>query len=302
MNKPSLQTEIAPVEILAVIEAHYNGMSPAQRAVADFITNNPATFCFLSVQELAEKALVSHATVIRFCKAIGYQGFAEFSKDVQQTVQQSMLSGQGSINNMQIVQDFLDSPTDKQPLLQHVLNMEIQSLLTVTERISKEQIASCIELMAQADYIFIVGQMASAPFALHMEQILSRVANNVYLVPPKSAKTAILLQRVSHRSVIIGYAFPRYPAFTIEFAKQAVDRGASLIAITNSPLSPLAKISSISLYAPVGVLSYIDLYSAPLAISNILALEFSNRFPERTAEKLTEYDKAAKEQSLYLNS
>lgn len=278
---------VIPSGILETIEAHYPAMSPGQRAVATYILHNPATFCFLPIQELAAKVLVSHSTVVRFCKTLGYKGFYEFSRDVQQVMQ----AGLSSVSRFDMTRDHLDAPKTERSLLRNVLDMEIQSLMAVSEHIKPEDMKACVDMMAEADNIFVIGLMASLSLAVHTEQLLSKVAGNVHLVPPWSLQAVSMLQRVTSRSVLIAFAFPRYPTATVDFTTQAKEKRCSVIAITNSHLSPLAKLADQTLYVPVSVLSYVDLYGAPVAVSTALALEFSNRNGKQTAERLLQYDK-----------
>lgn len=288
-------SSVTPAGILETIEAHYPVMSPGQRAVAAYILRNPATFCFLPIQELAAKALVSHATVVRFCKTLGYKGFYEFSRDVQQVMQ----AGLSSVNRFDMTRDYLDAPKAESSLLRNVLDMEIQSLMSVADHIKPEDMKACVDMMQKADNIFVIGLMASLSLAVHMEQMLSKITGNVHLVPPWSLQTVSMLQRVTSRSVLIAFAFPRYPTATLDFTTHAKEKHCSVIAITNSHLSPLAKLANQVLYVPVGVLSYVDLYGAPVAVSTALALEFSNRNTKQTAERLLQYDKVVVRNHLF---
>ena len=291
----SAPPSVTPAGILEAIEAHYLVMSPGQRAVADFILRNPATFCFLPIQELAAKALVSHATVVRFCKTLGYKGYYEFSRDVQQVVQ----AGLSSVNRFDMTRDYLDAPKAESSLLRNVLDMEIQSLMAVSGHIRPEEMSACVDMMVKADNIFVIGLMASFSLAVHMEQMLGKVADNIHLVPPWSLQGVAMLQRITSRSTLIAFAFPRYPSATMDFVAQAKEKHCAVIGITNSQLSPLSKLADTCLHVPVGVLSYVDLYGAPIAVSTALALEFSNRKGKHTAERLLEFDKTVTRNHLF---
>lgn len=284
-----------PAKVLELIEAHYADMSPGLRAVADYILHTPSTFFFLPVQELAAKALVSHATVIRFCKKIGYKGFYEFSRDVQQVMQAEL----SSINRFDITEDFLDSLQEETSFFRNILDMEIKSLISASERVTQEDITTCVAMLGQADHIFVLGQMASLSLAVHMEQMLSKVADNIHLVPPWSLQTVSMLQRITEHSALVVFAFPRYPQATVDFTAQAREKGCGVIAITNSHLSPVAKYADKLLNVPVAVLSYVDLYGAPMAVGTALAVEFSKLNAQRTTEKLREFDKAVVRQHLF---
>ena len=288
---------IIPAELLNNIERLYPSFSKGLQSVADYILHNPATFCFLPVQELARRANVSHATVLRFCKALGYSGFLEFSREVQQIVQ----AGLSSVNRFDLTKDYLDSPREKQTMFATALDMEIQTLVATARSIPYEEIDRCVAMMLRADHIFIVGAMASCSLALHLEQTLSRATSNAYLVPSWSAQAVAMLSRVTPQSLVIAVAFPRYPMLTLDFVKAARETNCSVIAITNSQHSPLAKLADRSLYVPVPMLSYIDLYAAPIAVCTGLILEYSSRDPQKTAEHLSMFDKTATRQHLFFN-
>lgn len=284
-----------PAGILELIESHYDTMSPALQAVANYILDNPATFVFLPVQELAAKALVSHATVIRFCKSLGYKGFYEFSRDVQQVVQAEL----SSVTRLDITQDFLDTTGADFSFLNNIIEMEIKGLMSIRERISQGDVQDCAKMLAKADKIFVLGFMASHSLALHMEQMLSKITDNVTLIPSWSLQTIAFLHRMTPDSVLIAFSFPRYPKATVDFVTEAREHGCKIIAITNSPRSPIAKQADRVLSVPVGVLSYVDLYAAPMSVGTALALEFSRLDTERTTEKLMRFDKVVVRQNIY---
>lgn len=281
--------------ILDIITARYDGMSPGLRSVSDYILRNPSTFFFLTVQELAAKAGVSHATVIRFCKALGYKGFYEFSRDVQQVIQAEL----SLVTRLDIAPVGRTATEEKPSVIREILDAEIAALASTAELVTGEDIHRAALMLDEADQIFVIGLMASLSLSTHLEQMLGKVADNVHLVPSWSLQTAAMLSRTTAKSVLVAFAYPRYPTVTVDYTMLAREKGCKVIAITNSQLSPLAKYADMVLCAPINFISYVDLYSAPLSVATALAIEFSRLHHERTAERLKQFDKTVAHQHLF---
>ena len=294
VSSPGMSS-VTSQSILDLITSRYGTMPPGLRAVADYILGNPSTFFFLPVQELAAKAGVSHATVIRFCKVLGYKGFYEFSRDVQQVIQAEF----SLTNRLDIALAGRASTTVEPSVMSDVLEVEAAALAATAEQTTGEDIRRAASLLHGADQIFVIGLMASLTLSTHLVQMLGKVVGNIHLVPSWSLQATAMLGNITARSALVAFAFPRYPTATVDFTALAKEKGCSVIGITNTQLSPLAKYADQLLCAPVSILSYVDLYSAPMAVASALAIEFSRLDPERTAERLKEFDKTVSHQRLF---
>ena len=69
------------------LSTHYNIFTRSQKIIADYLTENLNDIAFCTLEELAEKIDVSTTTIIRFSRALGYTGYSEMQKDIQNNIQ-----------------------------------------------------------------------------------------------------------------------------------------------------------------------------------------------------------------------
>lgn len=279
-------TRIVPERIVERIKAQSVTMTEGQARVADYIVNHPGTFCFLSVQELAAKAKVSHATVIRFCKSLGYSGFSEFSRDAQNTMQFEVVVAHRFELDRSLDEESDTSPTG---LFNRALRMETESVAGVERSISMQAVETCLEMMERARDIYILARLSSSPIALHFESTLSKVSFRSTLVPEQALQAAALLKRMDESSLLFSIAYARYAKDTVTYTNLAKRKGAKIASITNSLASPLVSLSDVSFVIPAPPLSFIDIFAGVFSFTSALCIAFGAYSKQDKTESLSEF-------------
>lgn len=287
-QQESVDNNNFPERIIDLIKSRTSIMPRGQVAVADYIVKNKSTFWLLSVQEIATAAGVSHATVIRFCRALGYEGFSDFSRDVV-NIMRLEITVADRFSNASAIVDARE--TKNASIFKQVLSSEVESLNALANSVSDNDIKTCVNMMLEADAIYILGRMSSFPIALHFESTLSKVCKKCFLVPESELQAAAMLKKMTDRSLLFSIAYTRYSTSTISFTEMAYDKGCSVIAITNSLLSPIVQYSKLKFITQVKPLSFADLFVAPFSLVTALSLEYSVPTKQETADSLKEFDK-----------
>jgi len=123
---------------------------------------------------------------------------------------------------------------------------------------------------------------------------------NVQVVTSGISDVFEQLSRISQGDLLIGISFPRYTARTIEAMEFARSRGASLIAITDGPLSPLHATAEICLMAKSDMASFVDSFAAPLSLINALIVALSQRRRHEVSEHFADLEKIWASYDVYL--
>jgi DNA-binding MurR/RpiR family transcriptional regulator len=277
---------IAPARIIERIKARSATMTHGQAQIADYIINHPSTFCFLSVQELAAEAKVSHATVIRFCKSLGYAGFSDFSRDAQDVMKFEI-----TVANRFGLEQAPDKGTDNSPvsLFGRALRMETDSIAGVARNISMENVKECLDMMERAENIYILARMSSFPIALHFENTLSKVSFKSTLVPEQTLQAAALLKRMNEKSLLFSIAYARYSKDTLTFTDLAKRKGVRIVSVTNSLASPLVALSDVSFIIPSPPFSFIDIFAGAFSFTSALSIAFSAYSKQDKKDSLSEF-------------
>jgi DNA-binding MurR/RpiR family transcriptional regulator len=163
-------------------------------------------------------------------------------------------------------------------VLEKVLTSDAERIRRTLETIDRKSFEEAIERIIAADAIYILGVRSSSFVAGYLHFYLHLLFENVILVE-NSAGGEIFEQlfRIGPDDVIIAISFPRYSQTTLNVVKFARDRGASIVAITDTELSPLYPMADVSLLAPCEMISFVDSMVAPMSIINALLVSLGNR-------------------------
>ena len=207
-------------------------MTPRQRAIGQYILNNPESLAFLSIVELARKIGVSEATIVRFSNTMGYAGYSQLSSEIRQAVQLEY----GSLDRFRLGQSLEAgyARKDDDSLFSRVITSEIDNLVRLAGSIRSSQFDDCVERTLNADHLAIVGCQSSYTLAVHMYQMIVKVLARTDLFVQRSIHTAAKLHQYSERSMLYLFSFPRYPREGTDIAAMAKKRGTYVVVVTNS--------------------------------------------------------------------
>jgi RpiR family carbohydrate utilization transcriptional regulator len=137
--------------IQEIIKANYDLLTAQQRKIAEFIIDPSNESSFLSIAEVARRTGTSGATVIRFCRQFGFEGFNDF----RNRLRKSLLSQTSTANRFNSTLDILKS-TDT--ILVNYLEREINNLSRLPEAISEAQMTKIAQLICEAKRLVIFGE------------------------------------------------------------------------------------------------------------------------------------------------
>jgi DNA-binding MurR/RpiR family transcriptional regulator len=296
-NNPQVLSTPIAFTVLDEIRKQLNDFTPRHRAFAEFVLQNPETLAFLSITDIAKEAGVSQTTIVRFCNVLGYDGYAQLVREVRQTIQAEI----GSAGRFKIVRRMRRDSKIKQSrsVFENLLEQEIENMSNLAKNIKIADFYRCIDFMAKADQICIIGCMSSASIAQFFGDILSRIFQRIDVLYGHSVMASAICQRLTPKSLVFLISFPQYARATEELGRLATENRANIVVITDNNNSPIVPLATLSLFIPVSIQSYLESYSAPMALISILVNAFGERFPEKTEEGLVRYDRYSSKMNLY---
>ncbi len=250
-------------DLLSRIEAGYDSFSKGQKKLAGFIRENYDKAAFLTAAKLGEEVGVSESTVVRFAKAIGYDGYPEFQKDLSEMVRTRL----NSIQRMEVTYGKISQGE----ILSSVLKSDIDKINQTMESIDPEAFETAVDTILDAKHIYVIGLRSSEPLADFLSFYLNLICENVHAVDASgSSEIFEQLIRIGEEDVIIGISFPRYSMRTLKALEFATNRNAKVITLTDSVNSPISIYSSCNLIAKSDMASIVDSLVAPLSVINAL--------------------------------
>ena len=250
-------------ELQMRIEEKYRDLSKGQKRVAEYVLDNYDKAVFLTAARLGEVVGVSESTVVRFATQLGYKGYPEFQKALEELVRNRL----NSIQRMKVTYGRIS----QSQILETVLQADIEKIKQTLNGIDHSAFNQAIDTILNARKIYVLGIRSCAPLAAFMSFYLNLLCDNVIAVNTNSSSEIFeQLIRIGEEDVIIGISFPRYSQRTLKALEFASKRKAKIITLTDSAHSPINIYSSCNLIARSDMASIVDSLVAPLSVVNAL--------------------------------
>ncbi|MCK5686313.1 MurR/RpiR family transcriptional regulator [bacterium] len=281
---------IAPV-VIDRIRKMLNKFTKRQRVMAEYVLQHPEKVGYLPITDLAKAVGVSVATVVRFCNRLGYSGYIELGREVQNSIQNE-LSILGRFNLSRSASELSVGISDS--AFERIVKLEMESLGNMVQSINKSDFFKCLKWMSKANNVTIVGTMASAALAVYFEYAATKVLPKVKLITSGSGSESDFLKDLSPDSLVFLIAFPRYPQATIDLGTLAKKKKCRIVALTDSHHSPIVQFANLTFLISISVTSTVDAYAAPLTFINTLITEFTIQYPDKIRKNMNAFEEFTK--------
>ncbi len=281
-------------DLLNRINHNYSTMSKGQKLLAAYITDNYDKAVFLTAAKMGDIVGVSESTVVRFAMSLGYKGYPEFQKALEELVRNKL----NSVQRMEVTYGRIS----QSEILETVLQSDADKLKTTLEKIDHNAFELAVDTILSAKNIYIVGIRSCAPLASFLSFYLTLMFDNVRLLHTNSSSEIFeQMVRIDEEDVIIGISFPRYSMRTLKALEFANNRSAKVITITDSIHSPMNLYSSCNLIADSDMASIVDSLVAPLSVINALIVALCMKKQKEVAKTLTTLEEIWDEYQVYEN-
>ena len=277
-------------DLITKIQSELPSFSKGQKQIARFILEHYDKAAFMTASRLGVTVGVSESTVVRFATELGYVGYPHLQRALQEMIRNKLTS----VQRMEVAGDRMGG----RDVLQTVLHADTDMIRVTLDEIDRDAFQGAVDALMGAKRIYILGVRSSSALASFLGFYFNLLFENVTLVHTNSVSEIFeQVLRIGPGDVLFGISFPRYSKRTLSAMKYARDRGARVIALTDSQLSPLARVADHVLLARSDMASFVDSLVAPLSVINalIVAVGMSRRDEiEQTFNKLEriweEYD------------
>ena len=281
-------------ELLQKIDEKYPRLSKGQKKLADYIRQEYDKAAFLTAAKMGEVVGVSESTVVRFAMTLGYKGYPEFQKALEELVRTKL----NSIQRMEVTYGRISQGE----ILTSVLQADIEKIKLTMGSMDQEAFEMAVDTILKAKRIYVIGIRSCAPLASFLSYYLQLICENVTLVNTNSSSEIFeQLIRIGQDDVVIGISFPRYSMRTLKALEFANNRNAKVITLTDSVHSPMNLYSSCNLIAKSDMASIVDSLVAPLSVINALIVALCMKKQDEVATTLEMLEGIWDEYQVYEN-
>ena len=282
-------------DILRVIDENMDGFSKGQRQIARFLLTHYDKAAYMTAAKLGSEVSVSESTVVRFVMELGYAGYPEFQKALQELIRTKLTSFQ----RMEVTNHLIG----KGDVLEKVLMSDVDKIKRTLEGISRDAFEAAVDAIVKAKNIYIIGVRSSYTLASFLNYNLRMIFDNVRLIETTSGGELFeQILNIKEGDVMIAISFPRYSKRVINAVNYAKRAGAQVVALTDSEDSPIAAEDSHVLVAQSDMASFMDSLVPPMSILNALVVAVSRAREEEVSQRLRTLETMWDEYDVYLKN
>jgi DNA-binding MurR/RpiR family transcriptional regulator len=272
---------VAP--FIARITSEYDSLSKQLKLIAKYVEQHRDHIGLEGIQQVAAQCQVQPSAVVRFAKHFGFSGFSEMqalfregltrqiapSRNYRARIRDIIEAGSGSLSSVEIAREFLAGSQAGM----HELDVSLD----------EEAFRQAVDMLRETDCIWIAASRRSFPVAVYLDYALQHTDKRVCLMSGLGSMHLGQMRSVRQGDVMLAISFAPYAEETQAAAELAHERGARLIAITDSRMSPLAKDAEIALLVQDNsIFGFRSLTSTMgLAQSLFIALAYALELPYR---------------------
>lgn len=264
------------------ISGRYESLQGQMRRIAQVALEHPTDMALQTVAAVAQRAAVQPSSIVRFAQAFGYPGFGEMQSVFRARLLAQSPSYRDRIAALREEHKARHVVGPAASLIEFV-DDGIAALHQLRDTVAAKDLAAAAELLAAADQIYLLAQGRSFPVASYIGYALNRFGVRSQLLDGLGGMTAERLRLARQDDVLIAISFKEYSALVVELVAAAAQRDIAVVAITDSPLSPLTPHARISFEVKDGEARPFRSLVAPICLAQILVVSLGDRLADRPA-------------------
>lgn len=278
-------------QLISNIQAQYPRFSKGQKLIAQYILENYDKVAFMTACKLGETVGVSESTVVRFANALGYSGYPKLQDALQELIKNKLTT----VQRVDMAKEYSDDST----ILKKVLKSDIDNIKDTIESIDEKDFEEAANKLLKARKIYILGMRSSFTIAQYLGFYLDIILDNVHIIRTDMGDAFEQTVKISKDDVLIAISFPRYSKKAYQIVDHAKEKGAHIIALTDSKFAPVASLAENILLVKSNMASFVDSLVPAFSVVNALIVSVGMKEKEDIKEYFDELEGIWKKYSVY---
>jgi DNA-binding MurR/RpiR family transcriptional regulator len=228
------------IGILITIRSLLPNLAPVERRVGQAVLDDPAGVAWRNISELARSCGTSATSVVRFCRAIGLRGYPELRLALAGAVAHDDAAAVAAASS------DIDPDDDAATITKKIAYADAKAVTDTASHLDTAMLTRVVDALSDARRIDIYGVGASGYVAVDLQMKLQRIARPAFAFPdPHMAITSAALRE--RGDVAVGLSHTGTTVDTIDTLREARSHGATTVAVTNFPWSPITEVADLVL-------------------------------------------------------
>ncbi len=243
-------------------------LPPRLIQAAAFALENPDEIALGTAASVAAQASVQPSTLIRLAKRLGYSGFSEMQDVFRAELKSNWPDYRERIAKVQEER----KTAGLHPLISGFAESAIVSLERLVSMEIDNDIRRAARILARARVVYLMGMRRAFPVTFYMAYALGKLGLRAVLVDDIAGLAPEQLTEAGKHDALVAVSFTPYTPTTVELTERAADRGVPVIALTDSPFSPLSPKATVKFEIPEADYAGFRSLSATLCVAMTLTV------------------------------
>jgi DNA-binding MurR/RpiR family transcriptional regulator len=258
------------------IMAHADRLTATERKIAEVLASEPQTIAFGTVAQVAQRAGTSGPSVVRLAVKLGYDGFVGLQADVQAELARQLGPARDRIRQR--------PPSD---FLARIEAAEQDNIVRTLHGITAAALNRTIgRLSDRHRRVWVLPAEMTAPIGLVLAGQLGQLRDGVTLLEGSEVGVGRSLAGLEPRDTVVAVDIRRYERSLVALTRSAAQRGAAIVAVTDSPLSPLVAAATETFFISAQGVGPFDSVTGGIALANLLCAGVAARLRQTAPARL----------------
>jgi len=283
---------MTPPTALATIARRYPDLTPRLQRAARFIIDNPDQIAVRSMREIARRAAVAPATMVRLARALDFADYDDLRDVFIRRVEAAATAHAPRAQALQATE------RSGPKLVEHLAAAQVAAIHSAAAN-PEATITAFVRQLAAARTVAFLGLRASHAIAFHFAYVYGLLRDNGHLLDDRGGALRDHAARLSRGDALIVVSIAPYTRATVEAVEVAEKRGATILALTDSAVSPIARAARHILLFHTAGPSFFSTLIGALALAELLVARLAASGGRAVIARLERTDDALREAGAY---
>ncbi|WP_375398964.1 MurR/RpiR family transcriptional regulator [uncultured Sphingomonas sp.] len=274
MADPGAPTTIE--ELRAAIVRRYPDLSKRLQQIGRHILDEPNDFALETLAVIASRCGVQPSAIVRFAKSFGFDGASQ----MQKLFRDGLISAHAALGYSERVRQLDEaagSGAEPGDLLAEFVEGNVLAINNLLHVLSAADLEAAVDAIVKAAAVHVVGFRRSFPVASYLAYSLLQAEKRTFFIDGVGGLERQQAQAVRRDDLLIAVSFQPYAEETVAIVEEARNRGATVLAISDSLVSPIAKPAQIVLQVRESEIRKFRSLSASMCLAQALVINYAFR-------------------------
>ena len=261
-------------EFRSLLLERYDKLSKRLQQVARYVLDEPNELALETLAVIADRCGVQPSAIVRFAQSFGFSGASQ----MQRLFRDGLLSANAALGYGERVRRFSESVSKTAAgdgLLAEFVRGNVLALENLSETVSEEDMRSAVDLIAKASVVHVAGFRRAFPISAYLAYSLQQLGKHVQFIDGVGGLSKPQANTIDRKDLLIAVSFRPYAPETVELVEIAARKGAKILSISDSRVSPIAKPANVALQVRDSEVRSFRSLAASMCLAQAVAIGFA---------------------------